>query len=74
MCTTLFPLHGPMETSEFAMSFTSTLRGTRLARLLVVTAPTDDRGVRGRRSGPDKRVRASLRTDRRPTEATVADR
>ncbi|MFF4085792.1 ATP-binding protein [Streptomyces nigra] len=35
MHTTLFPLPGPTGTSEFAMSFTSTPRGARLARLFV---------------------------------------
>ncbi|MFF4312423.1 ATP-binding protein [Streptomyces sp. NPDC001507] len=35
MHTTFFPLPGPTGTSEFAMSFTSTPRGARLARLFV---------------------------------------
>ncbi|MEV6289776.1 ATP-binding protein [Streptomyces sp. NPDC051896] len=35
MHTTLFPPPGPTGTNEFAMSFTSTLRGARLARLFV---------------------------------------
>lgn len=35
MHTTLFPLPGPPGTSEFAMAFTSTPRGARLARLFV---------------------------------------
>ncbi|MFD8805077.1 ATP-binding protein [Streptomyces sp. NPDC059597] len=35
MHTTLFPLPDPTGTSEFAMSFTSTPRGARLARLFV---------------------------------------
>jgi anti-sigma regulatory factor (Ser/Thr protein kinase) len=35
MHTTLFPLPGPTGTGEFAMSFTSTPRGARLARRFV---------------------------------------
>ncbi|MEU1459839.1 ATP-binding protein [Streptomyces sp. NPDC005727] len=35
MHTTLFPLPDPTGTDEFAMSFTSTPRGARLARLFV---------------------------------------
>ncbi|WP_306191263.1 ATP-binding protein [Streptomyces sp. MK5] len=35
MHTTLFPFPGPTGTSEFAMAFTSTPRGARLARLFV---------------------------------------